>query len=93
MGYIVYILYSKKRSRYYVGQTGDIKKRIKRHNKGYVPSTKSGLPWDLVLTFKVENRSEAMTLEKKIKKRGIKRFLDVNHFWVSRLQRDRTNPG
>ncbi len=82
MGYFVYILNSKKRSKYYVGQTNNIEKRIKRHNKGYVPSTKSGLPWDLVLTFKVENRSEAMKLEKKIKKRGITRFLDDNHFGV-----------
>ncbi len=80
MGYFVYTLYSKKRFRYYVGQTNNIEKRINRHNKGYVPSTKSGLPWDLVLTFKVENRSEAMKLEKKIKKRGIKRFLDDNRF-------------
>ncbi len=90
MGYFVYILYSKKRSRYYVGQTNSIVDRLKSHNSGYVKSTKSGLPWNLVLTFNVENRSEAMKLEKKIKKRGIKRFLDDNQFGVSRCKRDRT---
>ena len=82
MEYVVYILFSQKNLKYYVGQTHDINKRFERHNKGNVPSTKSGLPWDLVLTFKVENRSEAMKLEKKIKKRGIKRFLDDNQFGV-----------
>ncbi|WP_298547611.1 GIY-YIG nuclease family protein [uncultured Aquimarina sp.] len=77
----VYILYSDKSSRYYVGQTADIDKRLKRHNSGIVPSTKSGTPWKLVLQLKTSSRSEAMILEKKIKKRGAKRFLD-NHFGV-----------
>jgi len=82
MDYKVYILYSQKRLRYYVGQTHNIIERHKRHNRGFVPSTKSGLPWELVLTFSVKNRSEIMKLEKRIKKRGIKRFLDDNHFGV-----------
>ncbi len=82
MEYVVYILYSKKKLRYYVGQTHNIKGRLVRHNYGFVPSTKSGLPWVLITTFDVENRSEAMKLEKKIKKRGIKRFLNDNQFGV-----------
>ncbi len=82
MKYKVYILYSQKRSRYYVGQTADIDKRYKRHNNGLVPSTKSGLPWNLIKTIDVINRSEALKLEKKIKKRGIKRFLKDNHLGV-----------
>ena len=82
MGYVVYILYSEKRIRYYVGQTNDIDKRFIRHNKGFVPSTKSGLPWKLVLTLNVKDRSEAMKLEKRIKKRGIKRFLEDNQLGV-----------
>mgnify|MGYP004748519451 CR=1 FL=1 len=68
--------------RYYVGQTADIEKRYKRHNNGFVPSTKSGVPWDLIKTINVLNRSEALKLEKKIKKRGIKRFLEDNQFGV-----------
>lgn len=82
MEYIVYILYSQKRSRYYVGQTNNIKKRLERHNNGFVPSTKSGLPWQLIKTFEVASRSEAMQLENKIKKRGSKRFLEDNQFGV-----------
>ncbi len=82
MEYVVYILYSEKRKRYYVGQTRNIEERFKRHNNGFVPSTKSGLPWDLKLTIEVSNRSEAMKLEKRIKKRGIERFLNDNQFGV-----------
>ena len=77
----VYILYSEKRSRYYVGQTADIDQRLKRHNQGLVPSTKSGSPWGLVLQLEVETRSEAIVLERRIKKRGAKRFID-NQFGV-----------
>ncbi|MCD6179845.1 MAG: GIY-YIG nuclease family protein [Bacteroidales bacterium] len=82
MEYVVYILYSEKRLQYYVGQTHNIDKRFKRHNNGFVPSTKSGLPWELISTFEVENRSKAMKLEKRIKKRGIERFLKDSQFGV-----------
>ena len=77
----VYILFSEKSSRYYVGQTADIDKRLKRHNQGLVRSTKGSIPWKLVLQIEVSNRSEAVVLERKIKKRGAKRYLD-NHFGV-----------
>jgi len=81
MDYTVYILYSQKRSRYYVGQTSNIENRLKKHNLGNVKSTKYGIPWELVLQIEVETRSEAIILENKIKKRGAKRFLD-NQFGV-----------
>jgi putative endonuclease len=73
---IVYILYSDKSSRYYVGQTADIIKRLERHNLGKVASTRSAVPWKLVLQLNVDTRSEALILERKIKKRGAKRFID-----------------
>jgi putative endonuclease len=72
----VYILFSEKRSRFYVGQTANIVERLKRHNQGRVPSTKTGVPWELVLQIEVLNRSEALILERKIKKRGAKRYID-----------------
>ncbi len=79
--FVVYILFSKKRSRYYIGQTSDIDKRLERHNLGRVPSTTTGAPWELVLQIELKTRSEAMVLEKRIKKRGAKRYLD-NYFGV-----------
>ena len=72
----VYILFSDKSSRYYVGQTADIEERLKRHNSGRVNSTKYGIPWKIVLRIEVLNRSEAMLLENKIKNRGAKRYID-----------------
>ena len=78
----VYILFSEKSSRYYVGQTADINKRLERHNSCRVPSTKFGVPWKLIKLFEVKDRSEAMKLEHKIKKRGATRYLDDNLFGV-----------
>ncbi|MEP2770543.1 MAG: GIY-YIG nuclease family protein [Fulvivirga sp.] len=72
----VYIIYSKTSSRYYVGQTANITDRIERHNQGMVKSTKFGVPWIIVWQLEVSSRSEAMILEKKIKKRGARRFVD-----------------
>jgi putative endonuclease len=74
----VYILYSEISSRYYTGQTADIDKRLVLHNQGNVVSTKNGIPWKLVLQILVASRTEAMILEKKIKKRGARRFIEDN---------------
>ena len=77
----VYILYSNTSSRYYVGQTSDIDQRLERHNQGRVKSTKYGIPWGIVLQLDVSTRSEAMILEKQIKKRGARRYIE-KHFGV-----------
>lgn len=75
----VYILYSESLQKYYTGQTQNLEERLARHNKGLVKSTKNGKPWVLVHSIVCGLRSEAMLLEKKIKKRGAKRYLnDIN---------------
>ncbi len=71
----VYILYSEILSKFYIGQTADLEERIRRHNNGLAGFTKKGIPWDLIWSLEVESRTEALKLERKIKKRGAKRFL------------------
>lgn len=71
----VYILYSRSLNKYYVGQTKDLINRLARHNKGSESYTKKGVPWILIWSNELVDRSSAMMLEKKIKKRGIQRFL------------------
>ena len=74
--YYAYILKSLKHGRYYTGHTDDLDERLKQHNNGETRSTKSGIPWERVFERECASRAEAMQLEKKIKKRGAKRFLD-----------------
>ena len=75
----VYIIFSDLLSQYYVGQTSNFSNRLERHNKGSVKSTKIGVPWKLVVKFEVFSREEAFVLEKKIKGRGAKRYIEDNN--------------
>jgi len=75
MEYVVYILHSSISSRFYCGQTDDVAKRLLRHNAGMVKTTKPGIPWIKVWTIPIDSRSEALKLERKIKSRGIKRYM------------------
>ncbi|RMB63925.1 GIY-YIG nuclease family protein [Dokdonia sinensis] len=70
-----YILYSKSRNRFYVGETADLASRLKRHNSGQVKSTKGGVPWEVIWQCEVEDRSVARKIESKIKSRGARRYL------------------
>ena len=67
MNYFVYILQSEKSGIYYKGQTNNISNRLKNHNRGYVKSTKAHRPWILIFYAKVNTRSEAVIMERKLK--------------------------
>jgi len=74
--YNVYILQSKSTDRYYVGSTHDVSNRFEEHNMGECRSTRFGMPWIVVQVEDFATRSEAVTQEKKIKSRGIGRYLE-----------------
>jgi putative endonuclease len=65
--------------RYYVGSTEDVEKRLIQHNAGKSISTRAGIPWEIVHIEKFATRPEAMLRERKIKARGIGRFLSDLH--------------
>lgn len=74
--YYVYILYSESKGKYYTGYSEDTKKRLIQHNSGETKSTKSGIPWIQVWQSLATTKTEALRLERRIKKRGAKRFLE-----------------
>ena len=65
--FYVYILFSEKLSKYYIGQTNNIDERLKRHNSGYEIFTSKGIPWELKWKTEKPSRSEAVILERKLK--------------------------
>ena len=76
--YTVYILHSTRLGRYYIGYTGDtISDRIRRHNSNHKGYTGRANDWKLVYDHKFKEKQEAMEMEKTIKKRGAKRYLDT----------------
>lgn len=74
--YFVYVLYTEKFDKYYVGQTNDIEARFERHNKGLVNSTTPYIPYCLIFVIQKGSRAEALELEKKIKNLSKKRILE-----------------
>ena len=79
MPFWVYILQSATKGRHYCGPTDDLEKRILQHNdpqNAFTQTTKRCPgPWTLVWSRDLETRTEALQLERRIKKRGIGRFL------------------
>ena len=75
--FYVYILYSHKSDRYYIGHTPDINKRLSQHNNPRENKyTSKYIPWELKLFFKVsESRGEAMVVERFIKKQKSREFI------------------
>jgi len=67
-GYL-YILKSEKLDKYYIGSSNNPERRlIAQHNKGFVISTKPGIPWVIVFKQKYPNLKMARQIEYKLKK-------------------------
>ncbi|HEX2682767.1 MAG TPA: GIY-YIG nuclease family protein [Ferruginibacter sp.] len=67
MSHYVYILQSLKDGKYYVGETADVMSRLQFHNNGLQRSTKSRIPFRLVIFETHTDRSTARRREKEIK--------------------------
>ena len=63
----VYILQSLRTNHYYIGQTNNLERRLKDHERGKDFSSRLGMPWQLVFSKECQTRKEAMALEKYLK--------------------------
>jgi len=75
----VYVLYSDRTGRHYIGHTNDLDRRFKEHNAGRVKSTKAGLPWRMIVYKKYFSRSQARWVERALKhsKHSLDKFLGL----------------
>ena len=72
-----YILYSKQIDRFYIGQTVDVESRLiehksKTYSQAYTAITND---WELYLVIKCENKTQAIKVERFIKKMKSKSFI------------------
>ena len=74
MTYTVYILYSLKDKRLYVGCTSDIKQRLNRHNNGGVIATRNRRPLELIHTESFDGKADAFNRERFLKSLWSARF-------------------
>ena len=74
----VYILYSVKLDKYYVGRTEDIDLRLKFHNHPFESRkfTARGLPWELRLTIPCQTKGQSIRMEKLIKAKKSRKFVE-----------------
>jgi putative endonuclease len=72
----VYILFSETRKRYYIGSCSDVEERLRRHNAGATPSTKSGRPWKIVYCEKHPSKSDALKRENYLKSMKSRIYLE-----------------
>ena len=88
MTYFVYILYSQKDHKLYVGCTSDLDNRIKEHNSRKVSATKNRIPLVLIYSEKLNSKAEAFDRERflkslwsgKFKKKILKEYMNkISH--------------
>ena len=75
MNYL-YILKSAKNSRYYVGSTNDLDRRLAEHDRGKTKYTKYAGPFDLVYQEKFDTLKQARQREYQIKKLKSRKYIE-----------------
>jgi len=63
----VYVIKSQNHSFFYIGSTGDLKRRLNEHNEGMSQSTKAYKPFILELYIALKTEKQARDLEKYFK--------------------------
>ncbi len=81
--YFVYILFSQKCNRYYVGYATDVELRLERYNRGMVAATKNCRPYILKASKSFITETEARKEESRIKKQKNRIYLEkvINGNW------------
>jgi putative endonuclease len=74
--YKLYILYSHKIDKYYIGYSYDVDQRLRKHNNASKGFTKTGRPWILAYTEEHETKQEAAARERQIKNRKNRSLLE-----------------
>jgi putative endonuclease len=73
MPYTVYILHSDQLNKFYLGKTSlKVEEGLAYHLKKHKGFTSLAKDWKIIHSQQLDSKSEALLLEKKIKKRGAK---------------------
>ncbi len=73
----LYIIYSKTLDAFYIGESPDVSVRLQQHNNHYFKRnfTKAANDWEVLLKHQCETKSQALYLEKFIKRMKSKVFI------------------
>ena len=74
--FFVYILYSSSIDKYYIGFSENPENRLENHNSELNKKwTKNGQPWKQMKVLEFETKTEALKVEKFIKKQKSRKFI------------------
>ncbi len=74
--FYVYIIYSQKLDKFYIGYTSNIQMRMHEyHNQGRSKFTSKGIPWEFKYSEPFETEIEAMRREKQIKNMKSRKYI------------------
>ena len=77
MKYLVYILYSSKLDKYYIGYTSNaVEERIRRHNSNHKGFTGGIGDWMLKYSEVYSTKQEALSREKEIKSKKSRKYIE-----------------
>jgi putative endonuclease len=72
----MYILYSEKLNKYYIGACIDLNRRLYEHNIGHSKFTSLGIPWKIVYTEEFLTLADAKKRELVIKKMKSRKYIE-----------------
>jgi putative endonuclease len=65
--FTVYIIYSEKLNKFYIGYSSDVQERLRKHNRRSKGFSSLGRPWVLVYTESFDHKKDAMDRERQLK--------------------------
>ena len=80
--FYVYLLYSVKLSKWYVGYTHNLRRRFEEHNRRGNKFTDYGIPWKLIYYEAYLTKNLALSREKQLKNQP-----NVYHYLKKRLEK------
>ena len=72
----MYILYSEKLRKYYIGACTNIERCLNEHNIGHSKFTSLGIPWTVMYKEEFDDLQLAKKRELEIKKKKSKRYIE-----------------
>jgi putative endonuclease len=93
MEYCVYILFSVKLYRFYIGTTDNVEQRMEEHNNQLHENafTSKGIPWEIFLVIDKLSSKQAYAIEKHIKSMKSKQYIRNLHQYPEIIDKLKNN--
>jgi len=74
--YFLYIIWSEKLNKYYIGSSSNPEKRLSEHNIGKANFTRKGIPWQMKYIEQLGSKEEGQKREREIKRMKSRTYIE-----------------